>query len=147
MHNDAARRKRGFTLLELIITVAIIGILAAIAIPSYQRYVLKTRRADAQTAMHRIAQAQEKWRANNTAYTNSFANLGVGTGTTLTSESGYYDVNIYASDCAAVLSSGSAYCIKAAAKSAQLKDSGCTSLTMVISNGNTTTAPSSCWSK
>jgi len=44
-------RNKGFTLLELMITLAIIGILAAIAYPSYQAHVLKTRRALAQGCM------------------------------------------------------------------------------------------------
>lgn len=46
---------QGFTLIELMIVVAILGILAAIAYPSYQRYVIKTKRTDMMTEMHNIA--------------------------------------------------------------------------------------------
>ncbi|MES9904780.1 MAG: type IV pilin protein [Sedimenticola sp.] len=53
-------RQTGFTLIELMIVVAVIGILAAIAYPSYQSQVQKSRRSEAQSALLRISQAQER---------------------------------------------------------------------------------------
>ena len=53
--SHTTKSQQGFTLIELMIIVAIIGILAAIAYPSYQQYVIKTKRTDMMTEMHNIA--------------------------------------------------------------------------------------------
>lgn len=59
MRKEAA----GFTLIELMITVAIVAILSAIAYPSYQEYVLRTRRVEAMDLLGEAAARQERWRA------------------------------------------------------------------------------------
>ncbi|MFO8046335.1 MAG: prepilin-type N-terminal cleavage/methylation domain-containing protein, partial [Halomonas sp.] len=56
----STRRSAGFTLIELMIAVAVIGILAAIAIPRYQSYVEKARRTDAMSALTTIAGQLER---------------------------------------------------------------------------------------
>lgn len=70
------KASRGFTLIELMITVAIVGILAAVALPSYTRYIQKSRRNDAKTSLLDLASRQERFFTTNQGYTVTPANLG-----------------------------------------------------------------------
>ena len=68
-------RHAGFTLIELMITVVIIGIIAAIAYPNYTRYVTETRRSDGQIALTQVAAMEEKYFTECNHYTNVFGAL------------------------------------------------------------------------
>src|ERR687890_411943 len=77
---------RGFTLIELMIALAVLAILAVIAIPSYRSYVLRTQRTDARGALLRLQANEEKFFLQNNAYTDDFPAWG----RTKTSEHGLY---------------------------------------------------------
>ena len=62
------RRQAAFSLLELLIALTIMGILAAVALPSYSHYVAQSRQADAERQLMVVAQAQEIYRFQNGAY-------------------------------------------------------------------------------
>ncbi|MCW8910733.1 MAG: prepilin-type N-terminal cleavage/methylation domain-containing protein, partial [Gammaproteobacteria bacterium] len=84
------KKMQGFTLIEIMIALLIIGILAGIAIPNYSDYVLKAKRSDAHTALANMASAQEDYYANNQyVYTDVVANVGGPN-----SQEGYYILSI-----------------------------------------------------
>ena len=73
----APRRQRGFTLIELMITVAIVAILSAIAYPSYSDYIARGRRAEAQSQLMQSAQWMERFYAENYSYSQNTAGVAV----------------------------------------------------------------------
>ena len=70
------RDQNGFTLIELMIVVAIIAILAAIAIPQYRKYVQKSNRATAKSALLDLARREETYYSTNNSYTLNLISLG-----------------------------------------------------------------------
>jgi type IV pilus assembly protein PilE len=146
------RGRRGFTLIELMITVAIVSILAMVAVPAYFEQVRKSRRADAVSVLNQVVQAQERWRANNASYTDVLGTAGLNvnsaaaSATTYTVPSGYYTVQVTGFG-------ATSYTVQATAAGAQLKDTKCATFTIAASGGqftySATPAANSarCWSR
>lgn len=70
------RRASGFTLIELMITVAIVAILAAVAYPSYLNYIRKGKRATAQAALMELASKEQTYLLDRRVYSDSLTTLG-----------------------------------------------------------------------
>lgn len=87
---------KGFTLIEMMIVVAILGIVSAIAIPSYTEYVRKGKRTDAKVELLRIAQLQESYFVQNLSYAKDLTTGagGLGIGATVESEQGEYTITV-----------------------------------------------------
>jgi len=93
-------KQQGFTLIELMITVAVVAILAAIAYPSYKNQIMRSRRTDAKAALLNIQVAQEKrflatnaYVQSTTGLTDTWASGGLGLAQAK-SDNGYYNLTI-----------------------------------------------------
>ena len=90
------KTQQGFTLIELMVTVAIVGILASIAMPSYQAYVQKSRRTSATSALLDLASREAQYYSTNNVYTATMTTLGYASNSVATpsSTSNYYTLTL-----------------------------------------------------
>jgi type IV pilus assembly protein PilE len=124
-------RRKGFSLVELMIVIMIVGILVALALPSYKRYVRKANRGEAQQSLMNWANNQEIWRANDFDYASA-AEIPLPTHAKYT-----FTLPV---------TTATTYTLTATATGDQAKDedkgSSCTVLTLDQSNAK---APGDCW--
>lgn len=92
-------RSRGFTLIELMIVIAIIGILVSVVMPSYRHYVLESQRSDTQGKLLQILELQERFYINNFTYTTNLTVLGYATDPVLINYSGSAGFSIAIQTC------------------------------------------------
>ncbi len=131
-------RARGFSLVELMIALAVLSILATIALPAYFDSIRKGRRAEAFTALSAVQQAQERWRGNFPSYASNLTAAPTasppGLGLPATSApNGYYAISLES-----VSATGYTVTAAATSSSSQYKDGNCARLRIVVAGGNVT---------
>ncbi len=138
-----ALRGQGFTLIEVMIVVAIIGIIASIAVPSYGKYVTDARRTDAITFLSEAAGEQTRFFSANNQYATTMKQLGYGTADTYVTPEGHYTISVEDSG------SVSKFKLKATpvANGKQAGDAECTSFTISHTGAKTATGTQAdhCW--
>lgn len=127
----------GFTLIELMIVVAIIGILSAIALPSYQQYVIKANRQDAEAILMENAQFMERYFTTNNTYIGA-------TLPNLVSPKGSSGTGVKYNLGFDTPSAASTYKLEAVNVNGQLRDTTCGELT-VTNTGVQTPTTAGCW--
>ncbi len=131
-------KNRGFTLIEMMIVVIVIGMLASIAIPAFTDFMHKSRRSDGITTLLALQQAQQRLRGNCKHYAEDLNGAADDCAATAadsqlkfssTSSEGYYTINITAGS-----ASANAYTATATAQGAQLSDNKCRTLILEVDN-------------
>jgi type IV pilus assembly protein PilE len=128
----------GFSLVELMITVAIVAILAAVAYPSYTSFVTSSNRSEGQRELLRLANLQEETFIDRRSYTTDMTALGMAVDPHLT-EFGNYSID------ATIDNEGTTFLLTATAQGTQTSDTGCTTLTINEAGQKGPAGAEICW--
>lgn len=135
--------ERGFTLVEVMIVVALLGIITAIALPSYQTYVQKSRRSDARAALMEAANRQQQFLLTRGTFTTNMQDLGY-PADPARSPDGFYTFD--AAQCAGTALTR-CFVLTATPFGGQAADAGCTTFS-INAQGNRTASgrdAATCW--
>jgi type IV pilus assembly protein PilE len=138
---------RGFTLIEVLIAVVIVGILAAVALPSYQNFMNKSRRADGKQLVTDLASRQERYFLQHNSYTTNITAAN-GLNASEVSDKGYYTAAVTACSGGSI---ATCFVVTANATGPQLeRDTGCRTLSLSDTGEKTSTdsddgASAGCW--
>ena len=132
---------RGFTLLELMIVVAVTGILATVAYPSFQDYVMRSKRSIAKIRMLDIVERQTRHFIDNRTY-GDLSDLGYAADTIGINDDGDTAAGAGTYDLSTTTATAATFTLQAVAKNQQLNDTGCTTLTINLVG---TRSPIACW--
>ena len=135
---------KGFTLIEMMIVVAIIGILASIALPNYTKYVLQSRRTIAINAILDLAGKQARYYTIGNTYTGSLLTLGYANDPMLVSDTAnpFYSLSVVPG------STANSFTLQAVPQNAQVNDTECGTFKITQLGQKTVTGTSSaasCW--
>jgi len=125
------RRFAGFSIIELMIVLGIVGVLAAIALPSYEFWIKGARRADGTTALLDLANRMQRYYSENNTFATATIAAGAATDVlpSATSPQGYYTITFVSGTLLA-----NSYTIKATRAGVQASDTRCGDLTLTSAN-------------
>ncbi len=139
-------RARGFTLIEVLLVLAILGLLTAIAVPMYGDHMMKVRRGDGKRLLMDISSRMERFYFDNTTYTTNLQQLGFALTTNVPSEEGFYTAKVETATAGCPIAT--CYKVTADVKGAQVDDTYCGNLSLDSMGRKTvsTTNPADhCW--
>lgn len=137
-------KQRGVTLIELLVVMVVVGILSAIAVPSYRQYIMRTNRSTAKIALTQTAQALERCYNNSTPYAYDSEVCTDAVTLPFTTQDGWYVISGAIDD--------QTYTLTATPQKSQAGDSKCGNFSLTSANqrsvsGSYSSKPNECWGK
>jgi type IV pilus assembly protein PilE len=126
---------RGFTLVELLVTVVVFAVVVAIALPAYQGKVRESRRAEARALLLDAANREHRFFADNSTYTTTVTSLGFAN--PALSENGAYVLS--------AVTGANGFTVTATPQGSQAADTPCATLSLASTGVKSSTGGAACW--